>query len=170
MYLTVSSYFLGEEYCKFAYPASEIVFNGLLTREHDEMWLCLVRMAEFLQNHARNGWQEEDADTFHSMSLRYAILMEEYYGPTSCHITLHNLLHLGEDISRFSGLDNYSCWVQERAVQRYVNQSSNNKNIEVTFASAEVRREVVKIRNECSSSQLLQDRVDRNKVLILHAI
>ena len=95
-------------------------------------------MAEFLHNHARNGWLEEDTITFHNMALRCSVLVEEKYGPTSCHVCLHNLLNLKEDIHHFSGLDNYSCWVQERAIQRYVSQSSNCKNIEATFAGTEI--------------------------------
>ena len=137
-----------EEYNKFAFPASEVALLNLLSQTQAEEWLCLCRIVEYLQNHARDKWSESDADTFHKMALRYAVLLEEHYGPTSCHITLHNLLHFKEDIRHFGGLDNYSCWVQERAVQRYIRQSNNHKNIECTFAAAEVRREVLKTVNE----------------------
>ena len=46
--------------------------------------------------------------------------MEETYGPQRCVISLHNLQHFREDVERFSGLDNYSFWVKERAVKRYI--------------------------------------------------
>lgn len=99
------------------------------------------------------------------MAIRYAVLLEEHYGPTSCHITLHNLLHFRDDIRNFSGLDNYSCWVQERAVRRYIHQSSNHKNIECTFAAAELRREVLKAENEINVvRENIVDKVDIDKV------
>ena len=102
---------------------------------------------------------------FHRMAIRYAVLLEEHYGPTSCHITLHNLLHFRDDVKNFSGLDNYSCWVQERAVRRYIHQSSNHKNIECTFAAAELRREVLKAENEINVvRENSVDKVDIDKV------
>ena len=61
-------------------------------------------------------------------------------------ITLHNLLHFKDDIARFSSLDNYSCWTEERAVRRYIVASNNHKNIEITFFLSEGRREFLKLR------------------------
>ena len=81
------------------------------------------------------------------MALRYAVLLEERRGPTACVMILHNLLHFKDDIRKFSGLDNYSCWTKERAVRRYVKQSSNCKNIECTFAASESRREFIKMKS-----------------------
>ena len=54
--------------------------------------------------------------------------------PGACH----------EDIVRFSSPDNYWCEVYERAVSHYIATSSNKKNIELTFAKAEARRELLK--------------------------
>ena len=54
-----------------------------------------------------------------------------------CVVTLHNLLHLPEDIANFSTLDNFWCYSFERAVKKYVERSSNCKNLESTFAVAE---------------------------------
>jgi hypothetical protein len=159
-------YWKAEEFSIFAYPISEVVFDGLLTQEQKEEWCCLARIVEFIQNHARNGWREEDAETFHVMALRYAVLLEERRGTTKCVIILHNLLHLREDIQNFSGLDNYSCWTKERAVRRYVNQSSNCKNIEATFASTEVRRECLKAARENETVVTDPCKVDTGKVFI----
>ena len=118
-----------------------MVFQGLLlpVREKEE-WCCLARLEEFVCNHARNGWSEEDPQTFHEMALRYAVLLEERRGPTFSVIIVHNLLHFKDDIRKFSGLDNYSCWTKERAVRRYIK--------ECTFASSEARREFIKMRKE----------------------
>lgn len=72
------------------------------------------------------------------------MLVEETHGPQRCVISLHNVHHFREDIQRFSGLDNFSCWVKERAVKRYIRQCNNHKNIEATFAATEMGREVLK--------------------------
>ena len=92
--------------------------------------------------------------------------MEETYGPQRCVISLHNLQHFREDDERFSGLDNYSCWVKERAVKRYIRQSNNHKNIEVTFAATEIRCEVLKARSNKEES-LDKDKVNQQQVLYL---
>lgn len=57
---------------------------------------------------------------------------------------MHNLLHIPDDIVRFSSPDNYWCYVFERAVHTYVERSSNKKNLEFTFSKAESRREFLK--------------------------
>lgn len=86
--------------------------------------------------------------------MLYIVLVEEAYGVESCVITLHNLLHFKDDITRFSSVDNYSCWTEERAVRRYILTSNNHKNIEITFALSEARREFLKLRE---SKQLVAD-------------
>ena len=156
---------LAEEFSKFAFPASEVVFEGLLTTTSvKEQWSCLARIVEFIQNHVRNGWTEDDAQTFHEMAVRYGALLEENRGPSACPIILHNLLHFKDDIKNFSGLDNYSCWTKERAVKRYINQSSNCKNIECTFASSESRRESLKVMKEKDDQIPNKDHFNENLV------
>lgn len=68
-------------------------------------------------------------------------MCEEQYGVNACVINLHNLTHLPEDIQRFSAPDNFWCFEFERAVKRYVQQSSNKKHIEKSFARRESLRE-----------------------------
>ena len=75
---------------------------------------------------------------------RHNILTEEVEGVRSCVISLHNLLHLTDDIRRFSSPDNVWCYVYERAVHTYIERSSNMKNLELTFARAQSRRELLK--------------------------
>ena len=84
-------YWKAEEFSLFAYPVSEVVFEGLLTEEKKAIWCCLARTVEFIQNHARSGWREDDVQTFHAMVLRYGVLVEECRGPTKCVIILHNM-------------------------------------------------------------------------------
>jgi len=73
---------------------------------------------------------------------RHNILTEEVQGLKSCVISLHNLVHLPDDIQHFSAPDNYWCYSFERAVRTYVERSS--KNLEMTFAKAESRKELLK--------------------------
>ena len=75
---------------------------------------------------------------------RHNILIEEVQGGKYCTISLHNLIHMVDDIKRFSSPDNYWCYTFERAVHNYVEKSSNKKHLELTFARSECRREVLK--------------------------
>ena len=60
---------IAKELSEFAFPALEVVFRGLLLAREKEGWSCLARLVEFVQNHARNGWSKEDAQTFHEITL-----------------------------------------------------------------------------------------------------
>ena len=149
-------YWKAEDFNHFAFPAMEACLGDMLQNdpETQEIICCLARIIEFLSNHARNGWSHADACTFHEMCVRYAVLVEEAHDVESCVITLHNLLHFKDDSTRFSSVDNYSCWTEERAVRRYILASNNHKNIEITFALSEARRKFLKLRE---SKQLVAD-------------
>jgi len=70
--------------------------------------------------------------------------VEEVQGLAMCTISLHNLLHIHEDILNFSASDNTWCAVFERAVKEYVKKSHNGKSIETTFPHVEAIREYLK--------------------------
>ena len=108
------------------------------------MWVLCARITEMVYSTGRNGWTKQDLELLQKLILRHNILTEEVEGIQSCVVTLHNLIHLPEDIERFSAPDNVWCYVFERAVKGYVERSSNNKNLELTFAKAECRREFMK--------------------------
>lgn len=141
---TLSFFVAAEECQKFAFPASEFVLEGLLSPEHEEVWAPLPRIVEFVFNCGLNGWTEEKTELFQKLCWRFCILVEETYGTQDCLITLHTLVHLLEDIARFSSLDNFWCFEFERADGRYVKQSSSNKGIEKTFARKESQCEFIK--------------------------
>ena len=84
-------------------------------------------------------------EIFRRLCWRYCILVEETYGGSECVITLHSLTHVPEDIMRFGSPDNYWCFQYERAVGRYVKQTSNKKGVEKTFARKESQREFIKV-------------------------
>ena len=139
-------YWKAEEFQKFAFPISEVILGGLISEEHFESWQCLARIVEYLYGQGRNGWTIDSTAIFHEAVLRYNILIEESQGLTSCHVVNHNLTHISEDVLKFGSPDNFWCYNYERAVGRYVAISTNHKNIEITFARAELRREILKVR------------------------
>ncbi len=143
-----------EEYQKFAYPASEYVLGGILPDEDYHVWITIVRITELVFGSGRKGWTSESTELLRRLIWRHNTLTEEVQGIDSCVITLHNLVHLPEDIERFSSLDNYWCFVWERAVHHYVEKSSNKKNLELTFAKSESRRELLKFLTSHSESSV----------------
>lgn len=163
-------YWKAEEFQKLAYPASEFVFNGLLDGEEYKVWAPVPRMVEFVFNAGRDGWTDDMIQKFQRLSWRYCILVEEHFGTQACVINLHNLVHFHEDISRFSAPDNYWCTQFERAVSRYVQQSSNRKHLEKTFARKESQREFLKFRpsgNLSAGRQSRSPKVSREKVRVV---
>ena len=78
------------------------------------------------------------------MAQRISVKIEETQGLDMCSVSVHNMLHIHEDILNFSATDNYWCAVFERAVKDYVKRSHNCKGVEGTFAKAEARREYLK--------------------------
>ena len=84
---------------------------------------------------------------FKDMCFRYNILLKDKYGLPSCHAVNHLVTHIHKDVLYFGSPDNYWCYYFERAVGRYTAISNNHKNIELTFARAELRREILKVRD-----------------------
>lgn len=84
----------------------------------------------------------------------YNILLEDRYGLTSCHAVNHLLTHVHEDVMYFASPDNCWCYDFERAVARYTSISNNHKNIELTFARAELGQEILKVRASVNSKSL----------------
>ena len=145
-----------EEYLKFTYPASEYILGAVLPEQHYNTWILMVRIVELVFGCCRNGWTPELVELLKQLIWRHNILTEEVEGLANCTISLHNLTHLPDDIVRHSSPDNYWCFVFERAVHRYVEKSSNNKNLEYTFAKAECRRELLKFCQSRSSEAIEQ--------------
>lgn len=140
-------YWKAEEYQKLAFPASEFVFSRLVTEDEYKVWAPIPRLVEFVFNAGRDGWTADMVHNFERLSWRHCILLEEHFGTQACVVNLYNLTHLHEDITRFSAPDNFWCMQFERAVSRYVQQSSNRKYLEKTFARKESQREFLKFQS-----------------------
>lgn len=113
------------------------MLGGLLPDEEYHIWILVAQLTELVFGAGRYGWTAEMLELACHLILRHNILTEELQGLESCKVTVHNLLHILEDVERFSSPDNYWCFSFERTVNKYIEQSSN-KNIEHTFARAEV--------------------------------
>ncbi len=142
----MQGFWKAEECHKFAFPASECILGGILPQDEYHIWILAVRLNELVFGGGRAGWSKEMLLLAQQMIWRHNILTvtEEVQGLTKCHVTFHNLVHLPEDVKCFSTPDNYWCFPFERAVCRYIERSSNKKNIECTYANAESRREFLK--------------------------
>lgn len=112
--------------------------------EEFQIQTLVSRLTELHFYSGRLGWTDEMISVHFKTAQRLNILVEEVQGLQMCTISLHNLLHIHEDIINFSACDNYWCAVFERAVKHYVKKSHNCKGIERTFASSEARREFLK--------------------------
>ena len=108
-----------EDWRKFTFPAAEFIFADLIdARNYELIWLT-ARMVEILF-HFRNGLKMEELDLLKNICWRRLIMLEEEIGADQCVITCHNTTHIVEDILRFGHADNFWCFHNERAVQRFV--------------------------------------------------
>ena len=80
--------------------------------------------------------------------------MEEVQGLALCTMSMHNLLHIHEDIMNFSASDNVWYAGYDTAVKEHVKKSHNGKNIEATFAHVESIRKYSKSVEEKEQTSL----------------
>ena len=60
--------------------------------------------------------QKRRRNAVHRFCLRHNILLKDSYGLRACTVVVHNLIYLKDCVHRFGSLDNYWCYVFERAV------------------------------------------------------
>ena len=130
-----------------------------------QCWKILVQMVAMVFNccHA-HGWTYRDIEMFSKLAWHHDIMVEEVFGLEACVITEQNLIHVADNIFHFSSPDNYWVFDLQRAVKRYVNQSTNHRNIEKTYSDNETRREVLQnldiSRKGKSATVLTQKEID----------
>lgn len=101
-------------------------------------------MSELVFNR-HNSLLDEDVLLFCNIVKRFNIHIEEQLGLNSCSVTVHNFMHIADDVFQFSHPVFYWCFPFERAVKRYIGISSNFKNAECSFASCKSHRELLKL-------------------------
>lgn len=138
-------YWKAESFQKFSFPMAECIMESQYTNPKEyEIMSLVARLTELHFHDGRNGWTPSMIELHQKIAWRLNIQVEEVQGLAMCTISLHNLLHVHEDIINFASSDNVWCAVFERAVKEYVKKSHNGKCIEVTFAHAEAIREYLK--------------------------
>ncbi|CAB4026572.1 Hypothetical predicted protein [Paramuricea clavata] len=116
----------------------EVVMSGLMDEREFHIFQLMARMVEMVFN-KRDEWDHDDVFLFGKLAKRFNILIEENVGLHACVVTVHNLIHVEEDVFRFSLPDNYWCFAFERAVKKYISIPNNHKNSECSFAKKEQR-------------------------------
>ena len=117
--LTKFNSWTAEEWQKFAYPISEMLFMDELTQDEYHLTFLTARIVELLFHH-RTGLDESEMEILRNICWRRIILLEEMVGGKECVITAHNSLHIAEDMERFGHCDNLWCFSNERVVKRYI--------------------------------------------------
>lgn len=69
----------------------------------------IARLTELHFHDGRNGWTPDMIKWHQKLAWRLNILVEEVQGLALCTISMHNLLHIHEDIMNFSASDNVWC-------------------------------------------------------------
>ena len=154
---------------KFSFPMADCILKdhfANLASKQLEIQCMISRLTELHFYGGRNRWAGDMIDYHRQLAWRLNIQVEEVQGLHMCTISLHNLIHLHEDIITFSSSDNYWCAVYERAVKQYVKKSHNCKAIEVTFAQSELRREFLKPFHK--DEEVLRGKIDQEAVRIIN--
>lgn len=144
-------YWKAESFQKCSFPMAECIMESQVTNQREYEIVCLVsRLTELHFYAGRNGWTQDMIKLHQNLAWQLNILVEEVQGLAMCTISMHNLLHIHEDILNFSAPDNIWCAVFERAVKEYVKESRNGKGIETAFAHVEEYLKSVEMKKEAS--------------------
>ena len=123
-----------EEFSKFIQVAP-VVLRDLVPHK---AYTCFCLLSEihnlvFSKRLRIEGWNEDHRIYFKQLLWSHAILYEELYGIKACTENVEYSLHMPEDVNRHSTLDNYWCYLYERQVKYYKQQTSNMKSLCKTF-------------------------------------
>jgi hypothetical protein len=88
-----------------------IMGNQFSSPQEHEMVSLVARLTELHFHDGRNGWTPSMIELHKKLAWRLNIQVEELQGLSMCTISLHNLLHIHEDIINFSASDNVWCAV-----------------------------------------------------------
>ena len=81
---------------------NNFTLGGLLPDEEYHTWVLVAKLTELIFGAGRdgwNGWKQEMLDLARNLILGPNILVEETQELISCHVTLHNLVHIVETSS-----------------------------------------------------------------------
>lgn len=102
----VIGYWKAESFQKFGFPITECILESHVSSPKEFEIVCLVaRLTELHFHDGRNGWTPTMIELHRKLAWRLNIQVEEVQGLEMCTISLHNLLHIHEDITNFSAPD-----------------------------------------------------------------
>lgn len=102
-------YWKAESYQKFSFPIAECIMESQVTNPLEYEIVPLVSRLTELHFHAGRNGRAPDMITLHkNLAWRLNIYVEEVQGLEMCTISMHNLLHIHEDILYFSSA--YNTW------------------------------------------------------------
>ena len=149
------NYWKAEGFQKFFFPMLEYIVEGKMENLTELEIVCSVsRFVELHFTSGRHGWSDEMIEMHRKLAQRINVKIEETQGLDMCTVSVHNMLHVHEDIINFSATANYPCAVFERTAKYYIKRSNNCKGVEARFAKAKARGEFLKSLEEEDDSQL----------------
>ena len=103
-----------EGFHKFAFPASECMLGGVILKKEYHIWILVACLTELFFGHGtgRFGWIPGMLQLVKHLTLRHNILTEEQQRLKSCRVII---IHILDDVDRFSSPDDYWCFSFERA-------------------------------------------------------
>lgn len=124
-----------EEFVKFALVAP-FVLREIVPKSVYECFVLLADIRNMVYSNSLRiqGWERTHVELLNNLLWKHAIAYENLYGLECCSENLEYSLHMPEDISRHSSLDNYWCYMFERLVSFHKQQANNRKNICKTLA------------------------------------
>ena len=124
-----------EEFGKFITVAPYVLRN-IIPKNAYNCFILLNRIYQLTFSHALriDGWTKEHSTLLRKLLWKHAILLEYLYGTKACTENVECSVHMVDDIERHSTLDNYWCFVYERLVKFYKQQTTNMKSLCKTFA------------------------------------
>ena len=149
------NYWKAEGFQKFFFPMLECIVEGKMENLTELEIVCSVsRFVELHFTSGRDGWSDEMIEMHRKLAQRINVKIEETQGLDMYTVSVHNMLHVHEDIINFSATANYPCAAFERAAKYYIKRSNNCKGVEARFAKAKARGEFLKSLEEEDDSQL----------------
>ena len=122
-----------EEFTKFV-TVAPIVLRNIIPQKAYESFCLLSRIHHLVFCSELRIQGRTSEHVAQHLLWRHHILFEDLYGMGSCTENVESSLHMVEDIYRHSSLDNYWCYLYERLVKYYKNQTTNKKNMCKTFS------------------------------------
>ena len=154
-------YWKAEELGKFV-VVTPYVLREIVTEEAYRCFCLLSQIYRlvFSKELRIQGWDQEHEVMLKSLLWKHHIDYEHLYGLKACTENIEYSLHIPEDIERHSIPDNYWCYMYERQVKFYKQQTTNMKSMCKTFSDRAAQLHSVKLYLETNCSEQESSKFD----------